>query len=82
MPTTSGVTNHMIVPDDIKLSVGGIANFIGSGFHFVTVYRVADKTRLSDVAPQIMPGQEYVLPTRPALPSTASRGIWMMRRWR
>lgn len=61
VPTTSGAANHMIVPDDIKLSEGGIANFIVGGFHFVTVYRVADNTRLSDIAGQITPGQDYVL---------------------
>ena len=61
VPTEIGAANHEIVPDDIKLSEGGIANFIVSGFHLVTVYRVADNTKLSDVEEQIMPGQDYVL---------------------
>jgi plastocyanin len=68
IPGTSGALNHMIVPDDIKISSGGIVNFAivsgadamsGAGFHQVTVYRVADGTRLSSIAAQIMPGSNY-----------------------
>jgi plastocyanin len=68
IPGTSGALNHMIVPDDIRISSGGIVNFAivsgadamsGAGFHQVTVYRVADGTKLSSIAAQIMPGSNY-----------------------
>jgi plastocyanin len=70
IPGTSGALNHMIVPDDITISSGGIVNFAivsgvgpgatgGAGFHQVTVYRVADGTKLSSIAAQIMPGSNY-----------------------
>lgn len=66
VPGTSGALNHMIVPNDVTISSGGIVNFAivsgvgpgatgGAGLHQVTVYRVADGTKLSVIAAQIAP---------------------------
>jgi plastocyanin len=70
VPGAAGALNHMIVPDDVTISSGGIVNFAivsgvgpgatdGAGFHQVTVYRVAEGTKLSSIAAQIRPGANY-----------------------
>ena len=78
----------MIVPDDITISSGGIVNFAivsgmgpgatgGAGFHQVTVYRVADGTKLSSIAAQIMPGSNYnIVEKRCACPAGDQAILW------
>jgi uncharacterized MnhB-related membrane protein len=70
VPGVGGALNHVIIPNDVAIAEGGIVNFAivsgvgpdatgGAGFHQVTVYRVADKTRLSKIAAQINAGSDY-----------------------
>ena len=38
-PAFSGPPNHHILPQEIKVSQGGVVHFLHSGFHMVTVYK-------------------------------------------
>ena len=70
VPGTGGATNHKFVPEEIKISAGGIVNFAivsgvgpgstgGGGFHQLAVYEVDEDTELDEIADQIFEDEDY-----------------------
>ncbi|MBI2875791.1 MAG: hypothetical protein HYY20_02795 [Candidatus Tectomicrobia bacterium] len=58
---TTGPANHVLVPDEVTIQVGGKVAFEMHGFHQVTIYKVDASTTRDDIGADISRGANYVI---------------------
>jgi uncharacterized cupredoxin-like copper-binding protein len=58
-----GAANHVLIPDEVSITVGGKVAFQMFGFHQVTIYRVDSNTTRADIESDIVrgPTSNYVI---------------------
>jgi uncharacterized cupredoxin-like copper-binding protein len=56
-----GAANHVLIPNEVTIAVGGKVAFQVFGLHQPTIYRVSANTTRVDIGSDIVPGSNYVI---------------------